>query len=143
MLDPGTALAIAGLVLDVVKDCYEYYSVWKDSDSDVQEMRRALKWLSNLFETVRTTLRKHDDLSKDHVDMICTSIESCLLLKARLEKKLNKIKSEVPPDTLLKKVEGQGRRLLYPFRKSTLVRLLELVDGFNQEMQNVIALLSL
>ncbi|KAH9208968.1 hypothetical protein DL95DRAFT_478854 [Leptodontidium sp. 2 PMI_412] len=55
-MDPGTALAIVGLVLDGVKDVYAYYSTWKDRDQEVAEVRRALLWLIGLFQSIQTTL---------------------------------------------------------------------------------------
>jgi hypothetical protein len=141
-MDPGTALAIVGLVLDGVKDIYEYYTTWKDRDEDVAGVRGALLWLKGLFGSIKIALT-NDSLDKTQVRMICDSVQACEDVIEKLRKRLNKVKRETPPDTFTKKVSDQGRRALYPFQKGTIVRLLESVEKIKDQMHVAIALLNL
>jgi hypothetical protein len=141
-MDPGTALAVVGLGLDAVKELYSYYVVWKDRDRDVEEVRLQLIWLMNLFQTIQVTL-KQDDLNPSQVQMICDSIKKCEGIMANLALSLAKVKQEGDPDTLLKKLDDQRRRALYPFRKGTISSLLDLIKNCKEEMKMVIPLLNL
>jgi hypothetical protein len=141
-MDPGTALAIVGLVLDGVKEVYEYYTTWKYRDEDVADVRGALLWLKGLFGSIKIILT-NDSLDKTQVRMICDSVQACEDVFEKLRKRLNKVKRETPPDTFMKKVSDQGRRALYPFQKGTIVRLLESVEKIKDQMHVVIALLNL
>jgi len=141
-MDPGTALAIVGLGLDAVKDLHSYYVIWKDRDRDVEEVGQQLIWLMNLFHTIQITL-KQDDLNPAQVQMICGSIKKCEEIITKLKIKLAKAKREGDPDTLLKKLDDQRRRALYPFKKGTIGGLLDLIDSCKEEMKMVIPLLNL
>jgi predicted DNA-binding protein YlxM (UPF0122 family) len=141
-MDPGTALAVVGLGIDAVKDLYSYYMVWKERDRDVEEIRQQLIWLMNLFQTIQTTL-ENDDLNQNQTQMICDSIEKCQEIIFKLEAKLAKVKREGDPDTLLKKMDDQRRRALYPFKKGTIGGLLDLIGGCKEQMKMVIPLLNL
>lgn len=141
-MDPGTVLAIVGLVLDVVKDAYEYYSVCKDRNEDVQEARSELLWLKRFFEALQDTLQSQH-LNETQVTIVCESIGSCKDTMDKLTKRLSKVKRESPPETVVQKLGDQGRRLLYPFQKGTIVRLLELIAKIRGQMDQVITLLNL
>jgi hypothetical protein len=142
MLDPGTALAITGLVLDVTKDLYEYYTIWKGRDEDIAEVRLGLLWLNRLFVAIRLTLL-NTKLAPDHEAMICQSIESCRGIIDKLEKRLDKSKKEGTPTTLLQMVGNQARQTLYPFQRGTIVRLVENIDDCKQRLHLVISLVNM
>ncbi|PVH74379.1 hypothetical protein DL98DRAFT_575715 [Cadophora sp. DSE1049] len=141
-MDPGTALAIVGLVLDGVKDVYAYYNTWKDRDQEVAEVRSALLWLIGLFQSIKITLA-NKSLDKAKVGMICDSVRECQAVMVKLRKRLSKVKSEAPPDNFMAKLSDQGRRAIYPFQKGTIVRLLESTEKIRDQMHVVIALLHL
>jgi hypothetical protein len=75
--------------------------------------------------------------------MICDSIEKCHEIISKLEAKLAKVKREGDLDTLLKKMDDQRRRALYPFKKGTIGGLLDLIGGCKEQMKMVIPLLNL
>jgi hypothetical protein len=75
--------------------------------------------------------------------MICGSIKKCEEIITKLKVKLAKAKREGDPDTLLKKLDDQRRRALYPFKKGTIGGLLDLIDSCKEEMKIVIPLLNL
>jgi hypothetical protein len=57
-MDPGTALAIVGLGIDVVKDLHSYYMVRKDRDRDVEEIRKAIDLTHESFSNHTNDARK-------------------------------------------------------------------------------------
>ncbi len=142
MLDPGTALAIVGLVLDVTQDLYQYYTTWKGRDGDIAEVRLGLLWLNRLFVAIKLTLTD-SRLAPDHEAMICQSIESCRGVINKLEKRLDKSKKEGTPTTMLQKVGDQALRTLYPFQRGTIVRLIENIDDCKQNLHLVISLVNM
>lgn len=141
-MDPGTALAIVGLVLDGVKDVYAYYNTWKDRDQEVAEVRRALLWLMGLFQSIKVTL-SNKNLAEDKVTIICNSVKECEAVMVKLRKRLNKVKSEAPPAGFVAKLSDHGRRAIYPFQKGTIVRLVESTEKIRDQMHVVLALLHL
>jgi hypothetical protein len=96
----------------------------------------------NLFQAIESTL-KQDDLNPTQVQMICNSVEACREIMAKLRGKLAKVKREGDPDTLLKKMDEQRRRALYPFKKGTIGGLLNLIDSCTERMNMVVTLLNL
>jgi len=142
VLDPGTALAIVGLALGVVKDLHSYYILWKGRDENVREILGQLIWLTNLFQAIQITLRQ-DDLDPTQVQMICGSIKDCEEITLKLKGKLAKVKVEGDTDTVLKKLDDQRKRALYPFKKGTIGSLLDLIDSCKEKMNLVITLLNL
>jgi hypothetical protein len=141
-MDPGTALAVVGLVLEATKQLHAYYSVWKGRDEDIAEIRAALLWLAGVFVAIKSTLLRKD-LDEDQKKMICEAVESSREAVGKLEKRLDKAKKEGAPATLFQKVGDQGRRALYPFQKATILRLLELITEFRGRLQMIITLLNM
>jgi hypothetical protein len=62
--------------LNAVKDLHSYYVLWKGRDKDVEEIRRQLTWIMNVFQSIEATLQ-HDNLNSTQKQMICDSIEAC------------------------------------------------------------------
>jgi hypothetical protein len=141
-MDPGSALAVASIVLDVTKDLYEYYSLWKSRDEDVAEIRLSLLWLRRLFVALKLSLND-TALAQDKIAMICESIGSCKDIVEKLAKRLSKAKKDGNRTTLLQKMADQGRRTLYPFQKGTIVRLLELIDECKKRLHLAIEFVNL
>jgi hypothetical protein len=108
----------------------------------VASVRHELSWLEKLFASMESTL-KNNELDQTQVRRICNSVEACSDIITKLEKRLDKAKKEGAPNTLLGKVGDQGRRVLYPFQKGTIVRLLELIENCKEQIHSVVSLLNL
>ncbi len=119
MIDPRTVLAIFGLGIDAVSNSIRIMWSGEGGDRDVEEIRQQLIWLMNLFQAIETTLGD-DDLNTALVQMICESVENFQEIVTKLKAKLFKVKREGQPDTLLKKLDDQRRRTLYPFKKGNI-----------------------
>jgi uncharacterized protein Yka (UPF0111/DUF47 family) len=141
-MDPGTALAVVGLVLQAAQGVYEFYSICKDRDDDVAGARRELSWLTLFFEAMEATLKK-PDLNQQQVAIVCNSVQACEGTIKKLEKRLIKVKREFPAENVVQNLGDHGRRLLYPFQRGTIIRLLELISSVKDQMHQAISLLTL
>jgi DNA repair exonuclease SbcCD ATPase subunit len=127
MLDPGTALGLASLVWDVVKDLYTYYSVVADCGSDVKELRARLLRLQGIFQAVKLAHQRPvvaAELPK--VPDADEATKQCEKAAESLKSELDKIRRECPDPnkalaleqklTMGQKVKNLTSRLIYPVR---------------------------
>jgi hypothetical protein len=125
----GLVSSVAGVVslgISVCRGLLQYYSSVKDQKSDVATTVSSISSLSSSLELLKSSIegKKFDEKITENVKK---SIESCEDGILALQKKLGKVR-EVDKTDLKSKVHDMGRRALYPFRESTLVKLREIVD---------------
>ena len=119
-MDPGTALSVASLAYDVVKDLYEYFRAWKDCDKDDAELRAHLLWLQAAFQATENAL-KRTGLAAEDRSQVESALIRCREAVNELKETLDKIKAkDAKPQAALQKLKAQGRKAVYPFRKSTI-----------------------
>lgn len=147
VLDPGTALAIAGMAYDITKDLYEFYRVWRDCENDVKEIRLSLLWTKNAFNAIRLTLQRPgfdgNAATLESSALICASLDACSDQVYALKVELNKIKTEGIPKSILEKLKAHGRRVTYPFKKATVGHLVDLLDECREKLDLSVDLLTL
>lgn len=141
-MDPGTALSVASLAYDVVKDLYEYYRTWKDCEKDVAELRETLLWLHHAFKVSRDVVRQ-SELSVQAVEPLYTALGACDDTANDLQDILDKIKSQGTPQTTWAKLKANGRKACYPFRKPTVVAVKAHVDECCDRLHLAVGLLHL
>lgn len=116
MIDPGTALGIAGLAYDVTKDLYDYYRAWKHCDTDVKELRVQLLWLSDAFKVCVDVVGR-PGLSADGTRLLCQALASCEDATKSLRAVLIKIKEEWSPQSVLEKTQSIDTAGLLPIQE--------------------------
>jgi hypothetical protein len=131
----GFVSSVAGVVslgISVCQGLVQYYSSFKDQKSDVATTVSSISTLSSILELLKSSIgdKKFDGKIMENVSK---SIESCEEGILALQKKLRKVK-EVENVDLKSKVHDLGRRALYPFRESTLVKLREIVDDVRSNL---------
>ena len=142
-MDPGTALGVASLGYDVIKDLYEYYRTWKDCEKDVAELRSRLLWLGSAFKAAGEILDRHDTSNNDQ-SLVQSALVGCDHAIKELKETLDKISStEGQMQTALQRLQKHGRRAIYPFKKSTILALMENVETCQASLQFVVNLLGL
>lgn len=142
MLDLGTALAILSIALEAAKGLVTYYELWKDCDRDVKEARNSLLWVANIFTQLDITLRQ-DHLKPSIASTIRITAKACESGVEELHALLDKAMRDGSPKGLIQKLKAQGRRACFPFRASTITRLLELVEDLKDDLNLAIDLLCL
>lgn len=132
----GIASGVAGIVslgIEVCQGLLEYYNSWKDAESEVMTTYNSMQDLTKILLIVKSTLNNQGLTSK----IIVKTHDSIALCEggiANLSKKLQKIQVISLRDTVGERLLSQARRALYPFKKSTLIKLQEIVGDLQDRL---------
>ena len=145
MIDPGTALAVAGMAMHVSKDLLDFFKSWKSCPEDALALRASILWLSQTFHLVRKTLMSHKDLgpgAASTYDTIVTSVESCKSKVEALKTELNKVQTQRTKDGW-QKMKNELKRFRYFFSKKTISDMLTTIKQCEGSLHVIISLLNL
>ena len=123
-------IGIVSLGIQVCQGLLKYYGSWKDSRKDVAALCSSVESLSSILDQLEQTLTGNHETKST----ISDCIEACRSSIEQLDKKLSKVRSVADPGNFTAKIYGQGLRLLYPFRESTLVKLKEIVADIRSNL---------
>jgi hypothetical protein len=139
-MDPGTAVGVASLGIQVCDGLLKYYRDWKGYEDDIRETCTAIADLSKTFGLLGDTLLRAspDDLAQRAQESLTTCKEGI----EQLETKLKKLHREAPTG-LRQRAQAGGLRLIYPLRKSTLEKLKEIVQGLIRHLNLAIQIILL
>ncbi|KAK1716965.1 hypothetical protein BDP67DRAFT_508014 [Colletotrichum lupini] len=146
MADPlstaGSVVGIISLGIQVVQSIYKYYSAAKDQHSDIGRTLRKLEDLQSLFERLNTHLsdRKFRSSEAALLQNIECTIQHCEESIDELEQEARKFEKK-PTDGARTAIKGAVRRLAYPFRESTLLKLHEDIDYLISQLSLALSLL--
>ena len=132
----GVASGVAGLLSLGLELCHEilaYYDGVMSFDEDVKRMCSSIKDVNKILRVIENTLTK-GTFSADTIEIVETSISRCTEGLATLQKKLGKIRANDPDGTFKTKLEYTKKRLLYPFKESTLAKLRELCGNLQDNL---------
>ena len=129
----GSAVGVISLGLTACQGLLQYYASWKDYENDVAMTVCSLDGLVETFRLFETTI-KGNDLKPELAGQLESSIMACKDGVESLRKKLEKIKQKGNPVSLQEKAQSQARRILYPFKQSTLVKLREIVSDLRNNV---------
>ncbi|KAI3543628.1 vegetative incompatibility protein HET-E-1 [Colletotrichum abscissum] len=127
---------------EVVRSIYQYYSAAKDQHSDIARTLRKLEDLQSLFERLNTHLsdRKFRSSEAALLQNIESTIQHCEESIDELEQEARKFEKK-PTDGARAAIKGVVRRLAYPFRESTLLKLHEDIDYLISQLSLALSLL--
>lgn len=148
MADPlSVAASVVGLIslgLQTTEYLYNFYTAYRDRDNDLAQtadrLGDLLQSLQILEEIVGTRKWRTDEQSI--LRKVEQSINRCQDVIRELEDEVQKFK-KAPSDTLKKSITTTGRRLAYPFRRSTHQKLAEDVDDFRDDLSIALQALQL
>ncbi|KAL9116699.1 MAG: hypothetical protein Q9187_006776 [Circinaria calcarea] len=136
MADPFSiatgAFGTVSLGITVCSGLLSYYSSWKDSEKDIATMYMSLEGLTKTFKVLRRTVEGRS-FTGEVVEQITESIVSCEAGIQSLEKRLAKL-HDSKSTGIEGKIRTQARRVLYPFRESTLIKLREIVADLRENL---------
>ncbi|PGG97626.1 hypothetical protein AJ79_09136 [Helicocarpus griseus UAMH5409] len=140
----GSAAGLITLALQTVKGLVEFYSAYKDRDDSISRtisrLRSVLESLDLLGRTLTT--RKFSPHEKDVVDKVNQDVHECKDVIEELEEECKKFTR--PSSTTAKAaLKFAGRKLEYPFRKSTLERLEEDTRSLQENLSVTLDVLQL
>ncbi|KAK1728694.1 uncharacterized protein BDZ83DRAFT_529345, partial [Colletotrichum acutatum] len=138
----GSVIGIISLGTQVVQSIYKYYSAAKDQHSDIARTLRKLEDLQSLLERLNTHLgdRKFRSSEKPLLQNIESAIQHCEESIDDLGQEARKFE-KTPTDGARAAIKGAVRRLAYPFRESTLLKLHEDIDYLISQLSLALSLL--
>jgi hypothetical protein len=153
MADPlsltGTAVGILSLGIQVSSGIMNYYSEWKDQDSDIQTTYQMIEQLSSTLSLLSSKLQSESLSQCDTAGHVLSSIELCEGGILKLQARLVKIKAREPDprakmaELALGKLQAQGERLLYPFKQGMLGKLQDSVSELRHNLGSALQVLDL
>ncbi len=145
MADPisitGSAVGVISFGLTVFSGLLQYYGDWKDSERDIAATYTSIEGLTKTFMLIKDTL-EGQSFRRDIVDRVLESLNSCSTGVQSLEKKLAKIRSATP-EKPGEKLRVHARKAAYPFKKSTLIKLAEIVSDLRDNLSLAVDTLQL
>lgn len=141
----GIASGAAGLVslgIQLCQGLLEYYGSWKDADSEVMTTFNALEDLTKVLLLLQSTLTSRD-IKLDTAAKVQASIALCQDGIAALQKKLHKVQLHPRGNAMGERFRSQAWRILYPFKKSTLVKLQEIVGDLRGNLHLALTVLGM
>lgn len=141
-MDPGTALAVVSLGIQVFQGLVSYYDAWKSYDADIAHTHRSLTNNLKTLQVLQHAALSNPINKSTDIEQVETAVLSCKDGLLSLQKKLTKIK---PCDVSggWSSVRAFGRRAFYPFRESTLSKLREIVEDLKDDLTLAVQVLQM
>ncbi|CAG8960230.1 hypothetical protein HYFRA_00012749 [Hymenoscyphus fraxineus] len=137
----GSVVGIVSLGIQVCDGLIRYYSSWKDAPNKVKSMCQSVKSLEESLNRLKLSIREDGEATQAEAG-VQEGIISCKAGIDKLQQELNKVQ-EIQGSSVWSKIHGQGRRLLYPFRDSTLSTLKEIIADIRENLSLAVELLHL
>lgn len=148
MSDPlSVAASVAGLIslgITVSQSLVDFYNSYKDLDSDLNSTVKRLESLLKIFTYLGETVsnRKFQADERDLVKIIEASISECDDLIHELQDECEKLR-KTSSGGVKAAIKLAGRRATYPFRKSTLEKIVEDIDEIHANLSSALGVLQL
>ncbi|KAJ5087891.1 hypothetical protein N7456_011507 [Penicillium angulare] len=144
MADPlSIASGAAGLLslgIQVTQSLVDFYCAYKDQDSDLAKITRNLESLLNLFQSLEKALEDRQPHTDTLLQEIANVSAGCSEIIHELEDEWKKLE-KIPGASFKERIQVAGRRVAYPFRKSTLQKLEEDVSDMREILQLALGVL--
>lgn len=140
-MDPGTAVGIASLGIQICQGLLKYYDAWKGHDSDVSSTYDAIADLSKTLALLKGTLQQGVD--NERIERIGTCVKNCEDALWELEDKRRSLQRYGQPEGLRQKMLSELQRSWYPFKKGTLEALKSRVWGVQDRLRFALQALQL
>ncbi|KAF2788778.1 hypothetical protein K505DRAFT_366174 [Melanomma pulvis-pyrius CBS 109.77] len=143
MVDPGTAVGVISLGLQVLQGLSNYYSQFASFSVEITTVVERIQSLCAIIDALDGAVQK---LQRD--EPISAAVRQCIdACKAGLrdlevyQKKCGEI--TLVPTTIEDKIQLVKKRLLFPFRKGTLEDLQKILDRLQSNLDTIILALQL
>ena len=139
----GSAVGIVSLGLTVVQSLIQFYSSYKNQDSELKHMVMNLESLGITFSLIDKDLldRKFQVQERGTVDKVENLIEECNEFIQELKEECSRLKQSASGTKGA--ISKAGKRLAYPFRKSTLEKLNENIGEIRANVSTALDALQL
>jgi len=137
----GSAVGIISLGIQVCHGLILYYGSWKNAPKDVAQMCKSVRNLEETLEVLKVTI-KDKGVATQAETGFQNSFDACTVSIDELRGELIRVQ-EVKGSSIWSKAHGQGRRFLYPFRESTLLKLKGIVAEIRENLSLAVEVLHL
>ena len=148
MTEPlSVAASVAGLIslgIQVTQSLVDFYNAYKNRVSDLVDTTERLESLLDIFQCLGKTLsdRRFQADEQNLISSIETSVKNCDELIQELQHECQKF-NKTPSQGLEATFKVAGRRMLYPFRQSTLQKLDEDISEIRAHLSFTLDVLQL
>ncbi|KAL4960356.1 uncharacterized protein BDV14DRAFT_182803 [Aspergillus stella-maris] len=149
MTDPisisGGVVGVVSLGVTVCQGLIAYYGPWKSYDDEINDFTTRLEGLQRTLVVIRSFISPEHDLglpSASYRELVVLQLVSCEEACRRLSSILERCKSTETTPFVRKHDWLRLRRILYPFRKETLVTLAESTSGLQENLNLSLQLLN-
>lgn len=141
------AASVAGLIslgIQVTQSLFDFYNAYKKRDSDVLGMSERLESLLDILQHLHKTLvdRKFQADEQGLIKSIETLIKNCDESIQELQDECQKF-SKASSNGIKAAVKVVGRQAIYPFRRSTILKLDEDIGEIRVNLSSVLDVLQL
>lgn len=129
MVDPGSAVGVVSLALQVAQGLSKFYSDFKSFDNSIKSSLQRIRQLEQTLSALNGPLNK---LNVDNIlmsEQVRSLIKECEDAVQKLDVHLNKCRN-----VKVGKPRLVANRALYPFRKTTLEELHNDLDRFQASL---------
>ena len=140
----GSVAGLISLGIQVTQSLVDFYNAYEHRDSDLVHMIERLESLLDIFQCLTKTLSDRDFQADEQglVESIETSVKNCEELIQELQDECQKF-SKTPSQGVKVAVRVAGRRVTYPFRRSTLQKLDEDIREIRVNLSSALDVLQL
>lgn len=142
IMDPGTAVGVVSLGIQVCQGLLAYYEKWKSYGSDIADAYTAIADLEKTFALLGDTLQDKA-LDQERVSRVGECLQSCEDALATLSAEAQKLQPDAKPSKLTQKIKKEVLRLQYPLKAETLVKLKNTVAEIQSRLQIAVQILQL
>ena len=150
MTDPlsvtGSAVGVISLGLTICQGLLAYYGPFKDYDEQMQDVSNRIKSFNSTLKALEDVLAKAQSLSSTQTAQSATvaldSIFNCQEGLKRLKNMLDKCRNSPSTKSFLGS-KIQINRMLYPFKRETLVTLLDTMSWLQADLNTSLQVLTL
>ncbi|KAL2859852.1 ankyrin repeat domain-containing protein [Aspergillus lucknowensis] len=147
MAEFAIASGIAGLLslgIQVTQSLVNFYTVYKDQDTDLAKLTQNLDNLQSIFRALDVAVedRRSQADTQDLLREVKNAVQKCEEVITELQSECEKFQNDSTAG-LKDRVKIAGRRAAYPFRKSTLQKLEEDVSDIREHLSFALDVLQL
>lgn len=141
-MDPGTAVGVASLGIQVCQALLAYYDDWKSYNAEISGTYDVIDDLARTLISLKASL-ENNDLDGEKRDRVRRCLQDSEQALRKLSEKLTKLRKHGQPQGLREKAWAELQRAWYPFRASTLAKLREIVADARERLKLAISVLHL
>lgn len=143
MVDPGSAIGVVSLGIQVAQGLVKYYSNFKAYDDDISHAVKRTERLHSTLAALEVTLQEVETNGDSVSERARISICDCEHELLKLGEVVKTCAEAPAPTSMAARMKLIEKRLAYPFRKGTLRDVIAWVDRAQADLDTAIQALQL